>query len=514
MVSTKVLRRQSKVDKYNHQYTMNIYKGCSYGCVYCYSTQPCGYNGYSKTKPILTTPTPKNNIIQDLQDDLQKLQNIPSSEKDVQIGNTWDVYPLIEKNHQLTRQCLDVFTNYPDWRVYLETKSPLITRDIDILKKLPHFEAQITITTHKHDKYWEPNAPSTKDRLDAIEQLVNNGISVCVFICPNLGKDFTNVKQIKQLAGQKGVTQFHERNLRYFKVSQLRNKYNIPLIPMQNDYDLFDGLSFLQKNIREGNLDDALYWGYYLALDYSSQLWNRLRIMTFEDIGLVNPEAVIVIDELHKQWKTNKNNQLWISAIKYLCDSDKNREVDSFLIVSNKGGKNKKPKIYTTLLDVLTNITKDEIEQFGEMDAFYYYEQAPTRFWNDIKSICSDQFILSCELSYNQITSGERGFVSLVILYLSRRINNTFTPININQQVSQILNTPVTLPNYQTFQPTIKPYYYDMHTYKGVCNGYRKGTQKGFKHWFGNIKLNKPKPIPFGNVWDCHLEGFYKNYYK
>ena len=135
----KVIRKNTKkVNKINFPYTMNIYKGCSYGCLYCYSCKPCEWNGYGKEKPIYEKIEVNKDIVKNLKEDLAELTD-SDVDKRIQIGNTWDVYPKIEETKKITRECLKVFTNYPDWVIHLETKSDLILNDIDIIKKIPNF---------------------------------------------------------------------------------------------------------------------------------------------------------------------------------------------------------------------------------------------------------------------------------------------------------------------------------------------------------------------------------------
>jgi len=216
----KVIRKnKKKVNKINFPYTMNIYKGCSYGCLYCYSCKPCKWNGYGKEKPIYEKIEVKKDIVKNLKEDLAKLTD-SDIDKRIQIGNTWDVYPKIEEKNKITRECLEVFTKYPDWTIHLETKSELILNDIDVIKKLPNFQAEITITTLTKDGYFEPNAPSSQRRFEVIEKLSNNGIYVRVMIMPYLG-EYTNFKAIREKAISLGAEESRSKDLKYFNLEEL-----------------------------------------------------------------------------------------------------------------------------------------------------------------------------------------------------------------------------------------------------------------------------------------------------
>ena len=210
-----ILNRQRRVDRYNHHYTMNIYRGCSYGCKYCYATQPCAWNGLGERIQLLRNPEPKDDLIERLTMDLDKLEDLPDDEKDVQIGNTWDVYPPIEVRYELTRGVLDLFSEYPEWKVHLETKSPMITRDIDIIKEIPYFQAEITITTLHHSHIFEPQAPDILKRIEAIKKLSDNDLYVRIMIMPVL-EGYTDIAEIWDYTSSFGAREFKSKRLNYF----------------------------------------------------------------------------------------------------------------------------------------------------------------------------------------------------------------------------------------------------------------------------------------------------------
>ncbi len=224
---TRVMNKQKKIDAYNFPYTFNPYTGCPYCCHYCYTIKSALWSARLKNwgiKPNIAKP--KLGVVQKLQRDLQDLKNIQTRYKEVQIGNFFDPYPPIEPKLKITRQCLDVFRQYPDWKVHLETKSPLILNDMDIIKQMPRFEAEITITTLTHDKQFEPNAPSTKERFNLIKELNNNGIFTRVMIMPIL-EGYTDVRAIIQKATRYGAKSWKSKELHYFTIKDLKTRYNI-----------------------------------------------------------------------------------------------------------------------------------------------------------------------------------------------------------------------------------------------------------------------------------------------
>lgn len=108
-----------------------------------------------------------------------------------------------------------------------------------------------------------------------------------------------------------------------------------------NNHNLFEVVSALQKAVRRGNVDDALYWAVDMDLSgYADYCWRRLVVMASEDIGLANPDAVPVIYALHEHYdemvgkspKHRPERLFLVHAVLYLTTSPKSRIVDNALI--------------------------------------------------------------------------------------------------------------------------------------------------------------------------------------
>jgi DNA repair photolyase len=87
----------------------------------------------------------------------------------VWISGLCDPYQPIEKHYKVTRACLEILTEH-DWPVTVQTKSPMVTRDLDLLERLSNVEVGLTITTasEKIREIFEPNAPSIKERIETL----------------------------------------------------------------------------------------------------------------------------------------------------------------------------------------------------------------------------------------------------------------------------------------------------------------------------------------------------------
>ncbi len=77
----------------------------------------------------------------------------------------------------------------------------------------------------------------------------------------------------------------------------------------ERGYAFDELLSALQKDIRRGNEYEAVYWGVELDTFNPKALWNRLRVMASEDVGLANPNAPLIIDVLEKQYSDFKERE-------------------------------------------------------------------------------------------------------------------------------------------------------------------------------------------------------------
>ena len=150
--------------------TFNPYTGCDHACVYCYA---------SSYIPKFFNCKPKKDLILKLRKEAAKLKG-----EIVSIANSSDPYPNIEAKTGLTRTCLEILSQQ-NCKVQIITKSNLVTRDIDLLKKTCSM-VSLTITTEDDNiaKLIEPHAPPPSERLKAVEVLIEKEIPTSVRIDP------------------------------------------------------------------------------------------------------------------------------------------------------------------------------------------------------------------------------------------------------------------------------------------------------------------------------------------
>jgi DNA repair photolyase len=190
-------------------YGMNIYRGCSHGCIYCDSRSKC----YQFTHPF---------------EDIEVKQNAPellemalkSKRKKCMIGtgSMSDPYMHCEEKLRLTRRCLEIIQKY-GFGAAIQTKSDRVLQDIDLLDEINRSAkcvVQITLTTY--DDYLcsilEPNVCNTKRRIEVLEKMQKRGIPTIVWLTPILPfindneDNVTSIMSECARTGVKGVIDF------------------------------------------------------------------------------------------------------------------------------------------------------------------------------------------------------------------------------------------------------------------------------------------------------------------
>lgn len=237
---------------------MNIYRGCTHGCIYCDSRSKC----YGFTHEFEDIEV-KINAPQLLEKALK------SKRKKCMIGTgaMCDPYLHIEENLKLTRKCLELIDQY-EYGVAVQTKSTRVLRDMDLLKSIndkTKAVVQMTMTTYDETlcKILEPNVSTTKERFETLLQFKEAGIPTVVWLTPILpliNDTEENIRGILEYcveAGVKGIICFgmgvtlRDGNREYFYKALdkhfpgIKNKYirtygNAYDIPSPNNENLLE----------------------------------------------------------------------------------------------------------------------------------------------------------------------------------------------------------------------------------------------------------------------------------
>jgi DNA repair photolyase len=167
--------------------SLNPYRGCEHGCAYCYARPTHEYLGFSAGLDFETKILVKERAPELLRRELSAPRWRPQV---VALSGVTDPYQPLERRTRLTRRCLEVFAEFRN-PVSIITKSALVTRDVDLLRRLADDDAvsvSISITTLDAalQRALEPRASSSARRLAAIETLARAGIPTGVMVAPIL----------------------------------------------------------------------------------------------------------------------------------------------------------------------------------------------------------------------------------------------------------------------------------------------------------------------------------------
>ena len=188
---------------------MNIYRGCSHGCIYCDSRSTC----YQFTHPFEDIEVKKN-----APELLERALKSKRKKCMIGTGSMSDPYMHCEEKLHLMRDCLEVIRKY-GFGVAVQTKSDRILRDIDLLSEINQSAktvVQMTLTTYDDDlcSILEPNVCNTKRRIEVLLKMQERGIPTIVWITPILPFINDTEENVRTIllecarAGVKGIIDF------------------------------------------------------------------------------------------------------------------------------------------------------------------------------------------------------------------------------------------------------------------------------------------------------------------
>jgi DNA repair photolyase len=165
--------------------SINPYRGCEHGCIYCYARPTHEYLGFSAGLDFETKILVKENAPELLRRELRSRRWQPQV---LSLSGVTDCYQPIERRLKLTRRCLEVLAEFRN-PVGIVTKSRLVTRDVDVLGELARHQAalvfvSLTSLNVELARKLEPRASHPQARLEAMRQLTEAGIPVGVMVAP------------------------------------------------------------------------------------------------------------------------------------------------------------------------------------------------------------------------------------------------------------------------------------------------------------------------------------------
>lgn len=196
----------NKVDfpRFPFKWTMNPYRGCRHACTYCYARPTHEYWGMDSGKDFDTRVFAKVNAPEILRKELKR----PSWRREtIAIGTASDPYEPAEAEYKITRRLLKVLRDFHN-PVTITTKGVLVRRDADVLAELSqvadvHVNFSIGSVNEKVWRTMEPGTPSPEARLEAMQYLVENGVSAGVNMAPllpGISDDEANIQEVAEAA--------------------------------------------------------------------------------------------------------------------------------------------------------------------------------------------------------------------------------------------------------------------------------------------------------------------------
>lgn len=182
-----------------YDYSLNPYVGCAFGCSYCYAAF---FAPFDKQDSWGDWVRVKRNAAAKL----SRLRR-PLDGKTIYMSSATDPYQPIERRLELTRSLLPILAE-KGARLVVQTRSPLVSRDIDLLRRFNQVCVNISITTDSEEirRAFEPRNPPIPDRLRAATELVCSGIPVAITMTPMLPLE--NAERFAEQVAETGARRF------------------------------------------------------------------------------------------------------------------------------------------------------------------------------------------------------------------------------------------------------------------------------------------------------------------
>lgn len=163
-----------------YDFTLNPYSGCGFGCSYCYAAF------FSRDAQRSDSWGRWVEVKQNALERLERMRT-PLTDRAIYMSSVTDPYQPIERRLLLVRALLEALAEQQP-RLVVQTRSPLVTRDIDVLQRFAHVRVNMTVTTDSDTvrKAFEPTCPSNRARLAAITQVAAAGIETSITMTPLL----------------------------------------------------------------------------------------------------------------------------------------------------------------------------------------------------------------------------------------------------------------------------------------------------------------------------------------
>lgn len=304
IIAKSILRKNKKIESwFLTQYGMNLYRGCMHNCVYCDGrSEKYQVNGEFGEDVIV-----KINAIELLRRELDpKRKRTPFKKGYIGVGGgVGDSYQPVEKKYQLTRKTLHILYE-KKFPVHVLTKSTLVQRDIDILKKINEQNRAIvsfsfSSADDRISSIFEPGVPPPSERLETLRIFKEAGISCGMYLMPVIPFITDNPKQIENTVRKakeacvdfiifSGMTLKDGRQKDYF-MNILKKKYPDLMVDYYNIY------RFNKWGSPLGSYQDSIYKVFnIIARRY--KIPQRIPLYLYSDILSENDRVIVILEHI------------------------------------------------------------------------------------------------------------------------------------------------------------------------------------------------------------------------
>lgn len=274
---------------------VNCYRGCIHGCTYCFARRYHEFIGYGAGTDFETKIVAKVNAPENLRQDLKKTRlKIPHLE----FSFSTDPYLPLEANYKLTQKCLKVCAEF-GVKAGVITKSPLVTRDADILKDLDSTVIfSIPFLTKESSNPFEPYTPVPEARFRAMKKLADEGITVGIGIAPViLGYNDSEIPKLLERAHENGATKafmsfvhFDTDSIEQYFTQRLREKIPTKADKILNHIKRERNGDLQHKTFAERNSGKTERWE--IARNMFDLHFKRLGFVKYEPLKRSKPAAI------------------------------------------------------------------------------------------------------------------------------------------------------------------------------------------------------------------------------
>lgn len=285
--NTKTIITKAFSSDFGHRYTVNCYRGCIHACTYCFARQYHEYLGYGAGTDFETKIVVKPNAPILLRAELKKTRERMNH---IDFSFATDPYLPLEASYELTRKCLEVCAEFRV-PVGIITKSPLITRDLDVLEKLlPNLTVffSIPFPSVTKSKPFELYTPTPEVRFRAMKTLSDAGITCGIGIAPViLGYNDADIPALLEKAREAGATKafmskihFDTPSIEDYFTQRLHERLPTHASKILNQIKREHGGTLRHRNYQERNQGNTEKW--QIAVKMFEMQFKRLGFERFE----------------------------------------------------------------------------------------------------------------------------------------------------------------------------------------------------------------------------------------